>query len=89
MPRTSATLETPSLDSVSTQDLYRELIVRIGEDPTRDGLVRRSADGQLDVYTENAAVLGSLPGKKLFDVLRDREGGRWFATGVARTTPTS
>jgi GTP cyclohydrolase I len=40
MPRTSATLETPLLDSVSTQDLYRELLVRIGEDPTRDGLVR-------------------------------------------------
>src|SRR4030088_3065368 len=38
MPRTSATLETPSLDSVSTQDLYRELLVRIGEDPTRNGL---------------------------------------------------
>jgi GTP cyclohydrolase I len=40
MPRTSATLETPLLDSVSTQDLYRELLVRIGEDPTRDGLLR-------------------------------------------------
>jgi GTP cyclohydrolase I len=40
MPRTSATLETPLLDNVSTQDLYRELLVRIGEDPTRDGLVR-------------------------------------------------
>jgi GTP cyclohydrolase I len=40
MPRTSATLETPSLDNVSAQDLYRELLVRIGEDPTRDGLVR-------------------------------------------------
>jgi len=40
MPRTSATLETPLLDSVSTQDLYRELLVRLGEDPARDGLVR-------------------------------------------------
>ncbi len=40
MPRMSATLETPLLDSVSTQDLYRELLVRLGEDPTRDGLVR-------------------------------------------------
>jgi GTP cyclohydrolase IA len=40
MPRTSTTLETPLLDSVSTQDLYRELLVRLGEDPTRDGLVR-------------------------------------------------
>jgi GTP cyclohydrolase IA len=40
MPRTSATVEAPLLDSVSTQDLYRELLIRIGEDPTRDGLVR-------------------------------------------------
>ena len=39
MPRTSATLETPSLDGISTQELYRELLVRIGEDPTRDGLI--------------------------------------------------
>jgi GTP cyclohydrolase IA len=40
MPRTSATVEAPLLDSVSTQDLYRELLLRIGEDPARDGLVR-------------------------------------------------
>src|ERR1700722_11552531 len=40
MPRPSPTVEAPLLDSVSTQDLYRELLVRIGEDPTRDGLVR-------------------------------------------------
>jgi GTP cyclohydrolase I len=42
MARTnSSTLETPStLADLSTQELYRELLVRIGEDPTRDGLVR-------------------------------------------------
>src|ERR1700721_3480937 len=40
MPRPSTTVDSPSLDSASTQDLYRELLVRIGEDPTRDGLVR-------------------------------------------------
>ena len=40
MPRTSAIIEAPLLDSISTQDLYRELLVRIGEDPTRDGLLR-------------------------------------------------
>lgn len=40
MPRTSATLETPQLDNISTQDLYRELLARIGEDPMRDGLLR-------------------------------------------------
>jgi GTP cyclohydrolase IA len=39
MAGTHATLET-SLDSVSTQDLYREMLTRIGEDPTRDGLLR-------------------------------------------------
>ncbi|HKO19513.1 MAG TPA: GTP cyclohydrolase I FolE [Acidobacteriaceae bacterium] len=31
--------ETVSLASASTEDLYRELLVRIGEDPTRDGLL--------------------------------------------------
>ena len=57
---------------------------------TRDGLVRRSADGALEAYTENAAVPGSLPGRKLFDVVRDREGGMWFATtdgGLAYLAP--
>ena len=33
-------LESVSLTSASTQDLLRELIVRLGEDPERDGLVR-------------------------------------------------
>jgi GTP cyclohydrolase IA len=40
MPSTSAIIETPLLDSISTQDLYRELLIRIGEDPSRDGLLR-------------------------------------------------
>src|SRR5258708_28061101 len=40
MPRSQATLKTPLLDSVSTQGIYRELLIRIGEDPTRDGLLR-------------------------------------------------
>jgi GTP cyclohydrolase IA len=40
MAGTHATLETTTLDSVSTQDLYREILTRIGEDPTRDGLLR-------------------------------------------------
>lgn len=31
--------ETISLASATTKDLYRELLVRIGEDPTRDGLL--------------------------------------------------
>jgi len=36
----SPTLDPAILDAVSTQDLYRELLIRIGEDPTRDGLQR-------------------------------------------------
>ena len=31
--------EAVSLASATTEDLYRELLVRIGEDPTRDGLI--------------------------------------------------
>ena len=42
---TTATLdravpESGSLNSLSTQDLYRELLSRIGEDPDRDGLIK-------------------------------------------------
>src|SRR3984957_14693328 len=40
MARTHATLETTALDSVSTQDLYREMLTRIGEETTRNGLLR-------------------------------------------------
>jgi GTP cyclohydrolase IA len=36
----SATVEPVTLDAVSTQELYRELLTRIGEDPNRDGLLR-------------------------------------------------
>jgi signal transduction histidine kinase/CheY-like chemotaxis protein/streptogramin lyase len=57
---------------------------------TRQGLDRLEKNGHLDVYTENAAVPGSLPGKKAFDALRDRENGLWFATtdgGLAQLSP--
>jgi GTP cyclohydrolase I len=40
MARTLATIEPAALESISTQDLYRELLIRMGEDPSRDGLVR-------------------------------------------------
>ena len=36
----SATLDSISLEAASTQELYRELLRRMGEDPDRDGLVR-------------------------------------------------
>ena len=34
------TLPLTSLESATTQELYRELIRRVGEDPDRDGLLR-------------------------------------------------
>jgi GTP cyclohydrolase I len=40
MASTQTALERAALESVSTEELYRELLVRIGEDPNRDGLLR-------------------------------------------------
>lgn len=40
MASTKNVLETSSLSEFSTQDLYREILSRIGEDPSRNGLVR-------------------------------------------------
>jgi GTP cyclohydrolase I len=40
MASTNSALEAPTLSDFSTQDLYREILARIGEDPARDGLVR-------------------------------------------------
>ena len=40
MPRNAATIEPTILDTVSTKDLYREMLVRLGEAPSRDGLLR-------------------------------------------------
>jgi GTP cyclohydrolase I len=40
MASTNSTLEAPTLAEFSTQDLYREILTRFGEDPSRDGLVR-------------------------------------------------
>jgi len=40
MASTNSALETTALADFSTQDLYREILSRIGEDPNRDGLLR-------------------------------------------------
>jgi len=40
MAITNTTIEVPSLADFSTQDLYREILTRIGEDTSRDGLLR-------------------------------------------------
>jgi GTP cyclohydrolase I len=52
-----------SAASLTTQELYRELLVRIGEDPTRDGLVdtpervEKSMAFLTRGYTQNAAAV--------------------------------
>ncbi len=69
MPATPA-IET-SLDSFSTQDLYRELLIRIGEDPNRDGLLKTPERMEKSLkfltrgYTMNVA---DVLHKALFDV---------------------
>ncbi|WP_348266625.1 GTP cyclohydrolase I FolE [Edaphobacter paludis] len=40
MAGTSATIDSVLLETASTQELYRELLRRMGEDPDRDGLLR-------------------------------------------------
>jgi GTP cyclohydrolase I len=40
MPDTPGSVETSTLTSASFEDLAREMIVRLGEDPTREGLIR-------------------------------------------------
>src|SRR5665213_3434239 len=40
MSSSSDMLQPTILDTIPTRGLYRELLVRVGEDPTRDGLVR-------------------------------------------------
>jgi GTP cyclohydrolase I len=40
MAGTLTSFEAATLEQVSTQDLYRELLLRLGENPNRDGLLR-------------------------------------------------
>jgi GTP cyclohydrolase IA len=40
MPDTPGSVETSTLTSASFEDLAREMIVRLGEDPNREGLIR-------------------------------------------------
>jgi GTP cyclohydrolase I len=53
----------PTAASLTTQELYRELLVRIGEDPTRDGLIdtpermEKSMAFLTRGYTQNAAAV--------------------------------
>ena len=67
-------LESKSLDSTSLQDLAREMLVRLGEDPERDGLLRTPERMESSLlyltkgYQENAeeTLLGAM-----FDVAYD------------------
>ncbi|HEY2394356.1 MAG TPA: two-component regulator propeller domain-containing protein [Rudaea sp.] len=48
---------------------------------TRHGLNRRTSAGTLTAYLQNTALPGAFPGDTVNDVMRDREGSLWFATG--------
>ncbi|HLW52731.1 MAG TPA: GTP cyclohydrolase I FolE [Candidatus Angelobacter sp.] len=67
-------LEQPALSSAATSELLRELLVRLGEDPERDGLVRtpermqKSLEYLTKGYHENPDVILQ---KALFDVSYD------------------
>ncbi len=65
----------PNLSGVSTQNLYREILARLGEDPNRDGLLRtperveKSMQFLTKGYHEDA---GKILGGALFDVDYDQ-----------------
>ena len=66
--------ETPTLASATTEDLYRELLVRIGEDPTRDGLLDTPArmEKALKFLTRGYTMdVNSVLHNALFDVEYD------------------
>src|ERR1035438_5327041 len=63
MPDTPGSVETSTLTSASFEDLARELIVRLGEDPTREGLtrtperMRRAYEYLVKGYREDAEAM--------------------------------
>jgi GTP cyclohydrolase IA len=69
-----SSIETPTLTSASFEDLVREMIVRLGEDPSREGLVRtpnrvhRAYEHLLKGYNEDPEALLK---KALFTVSYD------------------
>ena len=71
MARTNSTIEATALSDFSTQDLYREILIRIGEDPNRDGLIRTPERMEKAMafltrgYTQN---LNDVLHKAMFDV---------------------
>ena len=64
-------IDIPALQSVSTQDLYRELISRLGEDPNRDGLLRtpERMEKSMEYLTRGyQQTIGEVLHEALFDV---------------------
>ena len=64
-------IDIPALQSASTQDLYRELISRLGEDPNRDGLLRtpERMEKSMEYLTRGyQQTIGEVLHEALFDV---------------------
>ena len=71
MASTPDTLEEVTLASLSTENLYRELLLRIGEDPTRDGLLdtpKRMEKSMAFLTRGYAMSVEQVLHKALFDV---------------------
>ena len=63
--------EAASLASASTQDLYRELLIRIGEDPNREGLIK-NPNRVARAYSELVCGLYSDPRVHLKTIFHER-----------------
>jgi GTP cyclohydrolase IA len=74
MPDTPGSVETSTLTSASFEDLAREMIIRLGEDPNREGLIRtpermrRAYEYLVKGYREDAEAMLK---KALFTVTYD------------------
>ena len=71
MTTTPDTLEEVTLASLSTENLYRELLARIGEDPKRDGLLdtpKRIEKSMAFLTRGYAMTVDQVLHKALFDV---------------------
>ena len=74
MARTESTLEDVTLASLSTEDIYRELLSRFGEDPSRDGLLdtpKRMAKSMAYLTRGYAMDANAVLHDALFDVNYD------------------
>ncbi|MEO8460144.1 MAG: ATP-binding protein [Dokdonella sp.] len=81
------------VEIVGTPNLFVSSVARLSADTTwigtSNGLLQLDSDGTR-AYRPVEGVVGTLPGRRVFDILHDHEGGVWFGMvdgGVARLPP--